>query len=229
MTDTPRILLVEDSAADAKLIIQVLEEGLGPVHTERVEDALGMRAALLSGPWSLIISDWSLPTFSGLEALELMKGLNLDLPFILASGTIGEEGAVDAMRAGARDYVLKDRLARLAPAVLRELKEAEQRRARLQAEQALRESEARFARLSESGIIGIVVADLAGRTLEANDAYLHMTGYGREELLAGRMSWAEMTPPESREADELAGKQLLATGFAGPWDRECIRKDGSRV
>jgi two-component sensor histidine kinase len=128
MNDVLRILLVEDSATDAKLVLQELERAGRRVQFERVETATAMRAALLREPWDLVISDWSLPTFSAPAALRILTESGLDLPFIIVSGTIGEETAVEAMRAGAHDFVLKDKLARLGPAVERELRECQSRR-----------------------------------------------------------------------------------------------------
>jgi PAS domain S-box-containing protein len=96
-------------------------------------------------------------------------------------------------------------------------------------EGALRESEARFRRLAESGIIGITIADVHGRILEANDVYLKMVGYSREELLQGDVRWADLTPPEFGHLGARAVEQLQATGVAPPWETESFRKDGSRL
>jgi two-component system cell cycle sensor histidine kinase/response regulator CckA len=134
-----RVLLVEDSEEDAGLIERALRQGgLDPVM-DRVETRDAMHAALDRQAWDVVIADHKMPRFSGLAALQLLQGSGIDLPFILVSGTIGEETAVAAMKAGAHDYVMKDNLARLAPAVERELQEAEVRRARGQAEQALQQ------------------------------------------------------------------------------------------
>jgi two-component system cell cycle sensor histidine kinase/response regulator CckA len=228
MSEPLHVLLVEDSPTDAKLVLRELERGCGPIRSERVDSAAAMRAALETGTWDAIISDWSMPQFSGLEALALLKSLSLDVPFFIVSGTIGEESAVKAMRAGARDFVLKDQLSRLVPAVEREILEGKERGARRQAEQALGLSEARFARLSESGIIGIVVADVTGTVYEANDAYLDMMGYTRAQLV-GVVPWTDVSPPESRETDARATAQLQATGVAPMWEKELFRKDGTRV
>jgi len=199
------------------------------VEFERVENAEAMREALARRVWDLVISDWSMPKFTAHAALALVKEQGLDLPFIIVSGTIGEGAAVEAMRTGADDYVLKDNLGRLNPAVDRELRECQGRAARRKAEQALRVSEARFRRLAESGIIGITVADLNGSILEANDTYLQLVGYSREELLDGRVSWADLTPPELCSLANRAGEQLRENGVALPWETETLRKDGSRV
>ncbi|HTR77042.1 MAG TPA: response regulator [Gemmatimonadaceae bacterium] len=228
MTKPIRVLIVEDSPTDARLVIHELKRW-GPIESRRVELADDMRDALASEPWDLVISDWSMPRFSALEALSVLRSSGLDLPFIIVSGTVGEEAAVEGMRSGAQDYVLKDNLTRLAPAVERELRDREARAARQRAESALRVSEARFARLSESGIIGISIADTDGRIYEANDAYLEMLGYSREDLAAGLVHWSHLTPPEWAHTDEAALAALRATGVAPPWEKELFRRDGTRV
>jgi two-component system, cell cycle sensor histidine kinase and response regulator CckA len=224
-----RVLLVEDSVTDAKLVVRELERTGRPVVFERVETAEAMAEALGRAKFDLVLSDWSMPSFTAPAALELLNGTQLDLPFIIVSGTIGEEIAVEAMRAGARDFVLKDRLARLSPAVERELREHNERAGRREAEEALRESEARFRRLSDSGMLGIMTTDVHGRILDANDAYLRMVGYSREELLRGELQWVDMTPPEVVALGERALAQLQATGVAPPWETATFRKDRTRV
>ena len=119
-----RVLLVEDCLEDAELVIDELRCAGYAVDYTRVEDAATLRAALLSAHFHLLLCDYWLPTFDALAALEIVKELHLDLPFIVVSGVVGEETAIEAMKAGAHDFVLKDRLARLAPAVQRELREA---------------------------------------------------------------------------------------------------------
>ena len=224
-----RVLLIEDSPSDAKLVLQELKRAYPAVYHERADTAEGVREALWGKTWDLVLSDWSMPTFSATAALELVKASGLDLPFIIVSGTIGEETAVEAMRAGAHDYVLKDKLGRLAPAIERVLREAKERAARRLAEAALRKSEARFRGLSESGVIGIVTSDMTGNILEANDAYLKIVGYSRKELLEGAIRWSDLTPPELAHLAVRAGKQLQASSFATPWETESFRKDGGRV
>jgi signal transduction histidine kinase len=135
-----RVLLIEDCESDALLIRYELESADYVVAFRRVESAKALRAALEKEKWDLFISDYRLPQFSGLDALKIIQQKGLDQPFILVSGYIGEETAVAAMKAGAHDYLMKDNLARLAPAVERELKEAEVRRARAQALVALEKS-----------------------------------------------------------------------------------------
>lgn len=123
-----RVIIVEDSEDDLLLLLRALKKGgYEPIYT-RVETADGLREALQDDKWEVVISDHAMPTFSAPEALEIFKENGRDLPFIIVSGTIGEEVAVSAMKAGAHDYILKDNLARLAPAVDRELRDAQVRK-----------------------------------------------------------------------------------------------------
>ncbi|HWI57934.1 MAG TPA: response regulator, partial [Bacillota bacterium] len=132
-----RVLLVEDSQPDAVLLSHALERGGFSLTCERVDTAAAMELALKKHHWDLILADHSMPQFSAPEALDMVKRHHLDVPFIIVSGHIEEETAVAAMKAGAHDYIMKDRLARLVPAVERELREAEVRRARKKSEEAL--------------------------------------------------------------------------------------------
>ena len=133
--DAPlRVLLVEDSEDDAELMLRELRKGGYELRYQRIETAEEMRTALDREEWDLILSDHRLPNFSSIGALALLQNSGLDLPFIIVSGTMGEETAVAAMKAGANDYVMKGSLARLCPAVERELREAEVRRSRREAE-----------------------------------------------------------------------------------------------
>lgn len=141
-----RVLIVEDSADDAELVIQELRAGGYEPMYERVQTATDMQRALATESWDAVLSDHSAPDFDSYAALRLLTETGKDIPFIIVSGTIGEETAVRAMKAGAHDYILKDRLGRLVPALGRELSEAEQRRARRVAEAALSEHEQRAAR-----------------------------------------------------------------------------------
>jgi len=122
-----RVLIVEDSEADAGLVLDELELGGYDVQHERVDTAEAMVEALARTAWDIVLSDYTMPSFSGLEAIEVLKASGRDIPLIIISGAIGEETAVGGMRAGARDYLLKSNLRRLAPAVQRELREAADR------------------------------------------------------------------------------------------------------
>src|SRR6266498_4485193 len=132
-----RILLIEDSEDDASLLLREIQHAGYKVNFERVETAEAMRTALAGQTWDIILCDYSLPKFSAPQALELAKESGYDLPFIIVSGTIGEESAVSALKAGAHDFLIKGNFARLVPAIQRELKEAEGRRERQQREREL--------------------------------------------------------------------------------------------
>jgi anti-sigma regulatory factor (Ser/Thr protein kinase)/DNA-binding response OmpR family regulator len=134
MTIPLKVLLVEDSEADAVLLKRQLRIGGYEPTVVRVETREQMIAALSEEGWQIVVSDYRLPAFSGPEALETLHEIGRDIPFIIVSGTVGETNAVDAMKAGANDYVMKDNLLRLVPAITRELHEAEGRRLRRTAE-----------------------------------------------------------------------------------------------
>lgn len=142
-----RALMIEDSEDDALIVLRALESAGFEVFSKRVDSAEGFAGAIEENTWDIVLSDYTLPFWSGLGALSLFKELKLDIPFILVSGSIGEERAVEAMRAGAHDYVLKENLARLAPAIQRELREAEMRRAQRELEARLSKTEVRLGRL----------------------------------------------------------------------------------
>jgi PAS domain S-box-containing protein len=153
--DPLHILFVEDSDFDCSLLVRLLRQSKFVFEWQRVEDEPTMRAALASRHWDAIISDHNLPHFSSTRALEIYNEQRLDEPFIIVSGEIGEGVAVEAMLAGADDYVLKSHLARLPPALTRSLRDAESRRLRRAAESALRDSEARLRSIT-SNLPGMV-------------------------------------------------------------------------
>jgi signal transduction histidine kinase len=160
MSASLRVLLVEDSEDDALLIARELHRGGYAPTMRRVETEAAMRAALAE-PWDVVISDYSLPRFSGPAALAVLRATHLDIPFIVVSGAIGEELAVAAMRAGAHDYLMKGNLARLVPALQRELREAEERRGRRLAEQERAALEQGARRAEKLAALGTLAAGLA--------------------------------------------------------------------
>jgi putative nucleotidyltransferase with HDIG domain len=137
MNSILRILLVEDSEDDARLVLREIRRGGYEIETERVETAGAMRTALAQQSWDLVICDFSLPQFSAPKALEVLKQSGIDLPFIIVSGTIEEESAVNALKSGAHDFITKSNFARLLPAIQRELEDAVVRRERREREREL--------------------------------------------------------------------------------------------
>jgi PAS domain S-box-containing protein len=177
-----RVLNIEDSEPDFLLLVRHLESSGYELIIERVDTAEAMKCALESRPWDVILADYSLPRFSALAALSILKEVGLDVPLIIISGTIGEELAVNAMLAGADDYLMKDNLARLAPAIERERAEARSRRARREAEDALKESESQLRALFAAITDLIIVTDAAGRCVRV--APTSASGlYAAEELI----------------------------------------------
>ena len=180
--NTPlRVLIVENSESDAGLIIRRLQQAGYDLAHERVETAGEMRTALAQTDWDIVLADYKMPGFSASAALEILKESGRDLPFIIVSGTIGEEKAVAMMKAGAHDYVMKQNPARLVPAVEREVREAEGRREHRRADEALLTSEAALSSILRAAPIGIglVTRRVFGWT---NDHLSRMTGYSRGEL-----------------------------------------------
>ncbi|MEJ7601211.1 MAG: PAS domain S-box protein [Kofleriaceae bacterium] len=209
MSGPLRVLLVEDSPSDAKLVIAELRKLDREIEYERVEEAPAMQAALARSAWSLILSDWSLPRFSGIEALRVVKASGLDLPFIIVSGTVGEETAVAAIREGAEDYVLKDKLGRLRAAVDRSLREHEERTARRHAEARMHEQEARFRALLENSWDVITLKNAAHELVYVSPAIERVLGFAPHEVT--NRSCLGFVHPEDREAVEAHHDTLLAT------------------
>src|SRR5260370_985110 len=139
MSTPLRVLIVEDSEDDLALLVRELRRGGYEPTFERVDTPAGMTAALGKNQWDLVIGDYSMPHFSGVDALRLLRTKGSEAPFIFLSGTIGEETAIAALKQGAQDYVMKDNLKRLLPAIQRELAEAEQRRERKRLEHQVQE------------------------------------------------------------------------------------------
>ncbi len=183
MSQAIRLLIVEDNEDDALLAVRELRRGGYDVAFERVETAAAMTAALEGRAWDLVIADYSLPQFSGAAALELLKASGRDIPFIIVSGSIGEDLAVSVMKSGASDYMMKGNIKRLVPSVQRELREAEIRRRRRQAEEALSESEARKAAMFDSALDSIITIDRSGKIIEFNPASEKLFGYDREAVI----------------------------------------------
>ncbi|AFY93432.1 hybrid sensor histidine kinase/response regulator [Chamaesiphon minutus] len=223
-----KILIVEDSEDDLLLLLRELRRSGYVLDYMRVETADQMQAALEHQTWDIVIADYTLPRFSAPEALQLLQHQHQDLPFIIVSGTIGEETAVAAMRAGAHDYLLKDNLARLVPAIERELREARERQKRLDAEQALRESEERFRQLAENITESVFwISDpTAPQMLYVSPAYERIWGRSCASLATNFMEWIEAIHPEDRQRIHTS---FFEHSLAGNSDREyrIVRPDGS--
>ncbi|HEV3061456.1 MAG TPA: response regulator [Vicinamibacterales bacterium] len=226
MPNPLRVLIVEDSPHDAALLVSELRRGGYDLEYARVENAAAMRAALAGSAWDLVVSDHALPAFSGPAALALLQETGLDLPFIVVSGTIGEELAVSSLKAGAGDFFIKGRLARLIPAIERERREVAGRRERKRAEEALRRSEAQYRSLVEGAVFGIYRATIDVQFVTANPALVEMLGYASADELIGAGPASVNVDPDARA--DLARRGRSRGQLAG---EEAIwrRKDGAKI
>ncbi len=219
-----QLLLIEDSPSDARLTVAALHRAGHQVETLRVETESEMRAALAERTWDVITCDWAMPQFSAPAALAVLRSLELDVPFIILSGTVGEELAVDMMRAGAHDYVLKDRIARLAPAVERELRDARDRAQQRRAASELAATEARYRRIVETTNQGVWMIDAAGKTTFLNERMAQLLGRTVPDILGRTLG--EFLDEEGRAGLAAAVAQHRS---AAPYQHEVrfLRADGS--
>jgi PAS domain S-box-containing protein/putative nucleotidyltransferase with HDIG domain len=226
LIDAPlRILYVEDNNDDALIVAANLRRAGYEPMVARVDTAAAMAAALAERPWDVVLSDYSMPSFKAPEALQVLHASGQDLPFIIVSGTIQEEDAVAALRAGAHDFIVKDRLSRLAPAIARELRDAEGRAARRREQAAAQELESSYRLLFANSPLPMWMYDPHSlQFVEVNDAAIAVYGYSREEFL--RMRIADIRPPEDLAALE---RSLAAnrSDFRPSQSWRHVWKDGS--
>jgi PAS domain S-box-containing protein len=225
MDSTLRVLIVEDSESDAALLVRHLERAGYTLIYERVQTAEEMRGALDKQEWDVIVADYVMPRFDAPAALRLLEANGRDVPFILVSGTIGENTAVAMMKAGAHDYVMKDNLARLAPAVQRELGDAEVRRKRRRAEEALRQSEERYRALYEDNPSMYFTMDGEGTVLSVNLFEAAQLGYTVEELV-GQPILKVFHPDDRGAVREQFALCLQNPMKVAHWEFRKVRKDG---
>jgi len=199
------VLMVDDSEDDTLLIARALERENFHLHCRRVDNAADMSKALDTHAWDLVLSDYSMPKFTGVDALSICQTKALDVPFIIVSGRIGEEVAVEMMKAGAHDYIMKDDLTRLAPAVNRELRAAQERQTRRQAQLAM----AHLASIVESCDDAIISHTLGGTILSWNSGAERIFGYSTAEMVGESIE--KIVPPE-RQNEILDTRDLIERG-----------------
>ena len=188
MSKAVKILVVEDSDDDAKLAMRMLRQGGFDPTYRRVQDVNSLRKAFKEERWDAVLSDFRLPGFTGVDALEVFRNTGLDIPFIFFSGTIGEEIAVAAMKAGASDYVMKQNRARLAPVLERELAQALIRAEHRRGQIELELSRDRYVDLYDFAPVGYLTLSAEGLIAQANLTGSEMLGVARDDLLRRRFT-----------------------------------------
>ncbi len=222
------ILYLEDNSRDAELVRdRLLQSGLA-LELRIASDRAEYEAELAGSRFDLILSDYKLPSYDGMTALRAARSKQPDVPFILISGTLGEEQAVDCVLLGATDYVLKQNLGRLVPAVMRALTEGEEHRKRRKAEEALRESEERFRILFEQAADSILLLEITPEGIpmirDVNSAALRRLGYERDELIGQPVSAIDVAPDASKVNEKRRQDILAETGAVFEARHRC--KDG---
>jgi PAS domain S-box-containing protein len=223
-----KILLVEDLPDDALLLEEHLRAAELEPEIVRVDNAAAMTAALQEPGFDFVISDYNIPGFSAQGALEILKDSGRDLPLIIVSGTVGEERAVEMMRAGAKDYVMKQNLRRLVPAIKRELHEAAARRRQRETETLLREMQERFQATFEQAAVGVAHVSPDGRFVDVNEKLAEMLGCSPVDLV-GTFGYAWVAPADRKaSAEAIAG---LGDGRLTHYtaERTMLRKDGRPI
>src|SRR5256886_2083835 len=232
MSKPIRVLIIEDSENDALLLVRKLERSGFEPAWKRVETAESLRAAVAADTWDIAFSDHSMHGFGSQEALRIVKAQGLDVPLVILSGAVGEEEAVTAMQAGAVDYIRKDDLSRLIPVVERELRAAQERRERQEAEAAQREIQARKSAMLDSALDCIVTIDHEGKVVEWNPAAEKTFGYHRAEVIGKELA-ALVIPPALRERHRQGLARYLSTGQSSILGKRiemaALRADGTEL
>jgi response regulator RpfG family c-di-GMP phosphodiesterase len=193
-----RILLVEDSDSDAQLLLREIRRVGYQIEYTRVETAEALKSNLAEKEWDVVLCDYSLPHLDAPHALEIVKSTGLDLPFIIISGTIGEDSAVTALKSGAHDFIIKGKYARLGPALEREMREALVRRERRRTEEALREKERLLSEAQRIGQIGSWSLDIPSDTMQFTDEMYHLLDISPGEFQHNTSGFLNVIYPEDR-------------------------------
>src|SRR6266852_5832075 len=227
MAEPVKILLVEDVERDAELLLHGLKRAGFIFQSLRVETESDFRRELREFDPDIVVSDFSMPRFSGREALTIAREGRGDIPFICISGTIGENVAVDMMKAGADDYVMKNNLARLMPALERELREAEVRRGRRLAEERLKESEAGLHRAQLMAKIAHVVTGPDGSFERWSDTLPQLIGVEPAQMPRSTREWLDILHPDDRERFRATAIEAGRKGTRKDVEYRLRRADGA--
>lgn len=202
MNDNLKILILEDNQYDADLLQRELKKSGFRFISEIVQTRESYESALNSFKPDIILSDYSLPSFDGLAAFHIKQKKSPDIPFIIVSGTIGEENAVELLKQGATDYVFKD-LSRLGLAIRRALEEVELQREQKRTEKVMKEYLEQYSTMKSATLFGFMLTDEKGNLLDVNDAYCSMSGYTKEELLNLSVTDIEVTEKPEEIAERI--------------------------
>jgi len=221
-----RVLIVDDSDDDTKLIIRQLQRGGYDPKWERVETYETMESAMNRQQWDVILCDYKMPHFSAHAAMKLIQDRKIDIPFIIVSGAIGEDTAVTAMKSGAHDYLMKDKLAKLVVAIEREIREAKMRQDKKKSDEMLRISEENFRHSLDDSPLGIRIYSTDGKILYANQEILKIYGYDSFEALNNTPRDKKYTPACYAEYQIRKEKRRRGEYVPSNYEISIIRKDG---
>ena len=222
-----RVLIVDDSEDDTSLIIRKLSSGGYDPKWERVDSSEAMKNALKREDWDIILCDYKMPNFNAPAALKLAHGNKTDIPFIVVSGAIGEDTAVDLMKSGAHDYVMKDKLAKLAVAVERAIREAKIRRDKKMTEEMLKMSRENFRHSLDDSPLGVRIVTATGELIYANQEILNIYGYESFEEMKSNPREKRYTPESCVEHEARKAKRRRGEDVPSNYEVSIIRKDGS--
>jgi PAS domain S-box-containing protein len=227
---TLRVLLVEDDVNDLELSMRELRDAGWDLDWMHVDTTDALRAALAEHPWDVVVCDYRLGPFEAPEALGIVREVDVDVPFIVVSGTVGEEIAAELMRLGAQDFVMKTNYQRLVPAIIRELDQADTRRRNRVAEEAIRSSEVRFRHVVDAALDAVIVIEADGTVTEWNTRADTMFGWTREEAVGSELAGL-IIPEDQRDAHRAGIRRFLETGEGPILDQRIelsgLRRDGS--
>ena len=219
-----RALLIEDSADDAALLARELQHAGYDIEPTRVDTPEALKKALEDEKWDIVFCDYSMPLLKGTDALRMVRARNPDIPYIFVSGTMGEDVAVAAMRAGAHDYIVKGNLKRLVPAVERELREAEHRRESRNMQRSIKENEEQFRSIMENIADMVALVDPDGKRVYNSPSYGPLLG--DPESVRGSDSFEEVHP-DDRERMRTIFQETVKSGIGQRTEYRLLLKDGT--
>jgi PAS domain S-box-containing protein len=224
--DSPMgVLIVEDNADDAELLLRTLKRAHFEIQSDVVETPAEFAWQLRTASYDLILSDYNLGPWTGLDALELLRRTPYNIPFILVTGALGEQKAIDCFRFGITDYVLKDNLDRLPTAVSRALDDRAQRDERAQANRLVRSSEAKFRALADAIPLAVFI-EQGTHCCYANRSAEETTGYSRAELL-GKNFWQMVVPGSKKALVDRVANSSSDTPCGSRYETQIVTKTGA--